>query len=389
MSVLAKILFIGSIQFILFPHLVLVVGEDEFGEIITYVALMNLVSGSLGNILNNTYLILSKKYSTSGVKWNVSFLLTFVICANTVVTSALVFFGGLRPSMLELILFVLGSNLLLFITYYSVNFRVSLDYKSVLIDSVLVTIGFGLGYLLFLITDLWMLIYLTGYVFSFFYLSYKFGVLKLRYKPNSLFKMTSGQFMWLLFSGMLLSVGTYVDKLILFPQLGGKVVGYYHVATLLPKSVGLIIGPVSGVLLSYLVKAKSVDNGTFFRILVVSIMLALGAYLFILYVDDVVLKVFYPELADSSLMYTPIVSIGILLLVIANVLNATVLSKKSFYYQALINGLYLFVYLLTSMLLLFKYGLIGFCYGLVIAGFTKVLLVIFTYYKGKSFNLCA
>ena len=384
LSVLSRLLLIGCIQFVIFPRLLSQVGEVRFGEILTYVAILNMISLGLGSVLNNTYLILSKDIASIPLKRNMTYLFIWLLMLNVVLVVYAVYSSNLRPGAGEISLLLLASAILLYNTYWTVNYRVDLDYISALKDSLLVAVGYFVGYILFILTDLWILIYFVGFLFGFGFLTFKYGVLPLFNTAKSHIREIFQKFSWLLTSGLLLSLGTYIDRIILFPRMGGEAVGYYYVASLMPKSIGMIVGPVAGVLLSYLVKKSNTSTRSFVSLLIAALVLAFFAYLIIMGIDGFVLERFYPDLAEISLEYTPTISLGILLLIVSNVLNTTILSSKNLMYQVVINGLYLFVYIIASIYLLGHYGLNGFCFAITVASLFKLVSVIVVFFHGKT-----
>ena len=138
--------------------------------------------------------------------------------------------------------------------YLTVEFRIDLNYNKFALDGVFLSSGYILGYFIYLWTGYWEMIYLIGVLTSFIFVITNTSIYKDPIIITNLFGFTSKQTFALLISQLLVSGGIYLDKILLFPLLGGEAVATYFVASILGKSLGLVIGPLSGLFLSYLAR---------------------------------------------------------------------------------------------------------------------------------------
>ena len=63
--------------------------------------------------------------------------------------------------------------------------------------------------------------------------------------------MTLIKYIILIFTGLSTTLSTYLDRLIIYPLLGGDAVTVYTVASFFGKSLGIVMTPIAGVLLGY------------------------------------------------------------------------------------------------------------------------------------------
>lgn len=381
LTIISRVLPIFILQYIIHPFLGESLSQGEYGNLITAMALINLSGLTLGNVLNNSRLILQKKYLNERLEGDFNVILIILLLINIVVVTSLlyIYLDGLE--LINYIILLVISIFILVIGYLTVEFRIDLNYNKIAIDGLFLSTGYILGYFIYLWTGYWEMIYLIGLLTSAIYLLSNTRILKEPIIITSLFGSTSNQTSALLISGLLVSAGTYLDKILLYPLLGGEAVATYYVASLLGKSIGLFLGPLSGLLLSYLAKKDHFSNKKFIRLLYIALVIGGVGYITVLIIDQPVLNYLYPKYAVTAIDYTAIIALSVIILVISNLLNAVVLNFLDLKWQIFINGSYLLIYVVGSVTLFNYYGLFGFCLGILFASLFKLIFMVFLYYK--------
>ena len=378
---------IFALQFFILPQIALKIDANLYGQIIAVVALINLSAGSLGTILNNSRLIVFKKYEELDIQGDFNILFVIFILINILFMVVGLMYYGPELDLLTKILLILVSVLLLVRTYASVDFRIKLNFKYILIDSIFLFVGYAIGYIIFLISGYWLFIYLCGFLFSFIFILNKTKIFREAFKKTPLFKKTAAQTFFFLSSGILSSIGIYLDKLLLYPLLGGLTVSIYYTATILGQSIALAIGPVTGVLLSYLAQMKKFGNHSFNVLLGISSIVSMIGYLLVILVSKPLLTIIYPQYVKEALNYIHVTTLSIIITIISNIINSVLLKFYSAKWQIFFNGVHLVVYIAASMILLNLYGLMGFCIGILIASIVKLAVMLITYYtNNKNYN---
>lgn len=368
------------LQFSILPKVATKMNADVYGHLIALVALINLSGGTLGNVLNNSRLIWFKKYEDLKIQGDFNILLGIFVVINVLFMILGLMYYGAALDPLTIILLILISVLLLLRTYARVEFRLKLNFKYILIDSIFLFLGYVVGFIIFLATGHWFLIYLTGFAFSFIFILRKTNILKEPFKRTRLFRITAKQTSLLLSSSILISLGTYIDKLLLYPLLGGEAVSVYYTSTILGKTIALAIGPITGVLLSYLAHMKKFSNYNFRLLLSISTIVGIISYLGIVFVSKPLLTIFYPQYVEEALNYIRVTTFSNIVIIVSNLMNSVLLKFCDAKWQIFINGIYMVVYLFLSMVLLSLYGLMGFCIGILIASIVKLVIIIAVYY---------
>ena len=383
-SLLSRLLPTFILQYVLHPLIAEILSSDEYGKLLTVMALINLSGIALGSVLNNSRLVLSKNLGDSIKKgdYNVLLLITLFI---QIIYVVLVFQSLNIYSQWSIVLLSLYSIFIILKGYISVELRIKLEFSRLFFDSIFLTLGYVIGFFLFKLYGHWEIIYFTGTLLSCIYLILRTSLLKEPIARTKSFPFIAFQSSSLLIATLLVSMGTYMDRLIIYPILGPENVAVFYVSGLLGKSVGLIIGPLSGLLLSYFARMDTISPKQYSSLFLITLGVSLASYLFVIYLDEFILIYLYPQYAMRSLEYTPIMTLGVLLIMTAGVMNTVLMRFVDLRWQIIINMIFICVYVLSSVLTIETYGLLGFAWATVLAGAVKLSLVHLTWIYKRNY----
>jgi len=374
-----------GLQFFILPQVSQKIDAESYGQMLAILALINLFGSAFGSVLNNSKLILNTKYNQLKIEGDFNVILLIYICMNVTIIIISSFFYWDSYSLNPLVfLVIIVSSIFLILQYYlSSEYRINLNYKLILSNSVIQLIGYFLGFGVFILTKNWIFIHLISFALSLLFIYKTTSILKGPYHRTSEFSSTFKQTNILLGSGILVSLGGHIDKLIIFPLLGGTALSTYYVSTILGKTISMAIGPITSVLLSYLSQFKKFSHKNFkFMILVVTAMGGLG-YFIILLISESILELLYPQFANEAIKYIPVTTATIVINIIASFINPVILKFAHARWQIYIYGIHLVSYVLFSVLLQINFGLYGFCVGLLISQLVKLLIMLFAYQINK------
>lgn len=376
---------IAVLQLLIYPAMARRLGDNGYGLMVTLVSLLTLISVSLGNVLNNVRLLRQNEYAAlpHGGDFNRILLGEAVVNAIAVIVVAARYEHGALGSLL---LTVFTATLLLVQSYISVCFRLELNYRKVLFSNLILILGFGIGYLLFLIWPQWQLVYLSGYLASTLYILRQHNLLAEPFSQTELFRPTLRDCLIYAAATLCAASLSYVDKLMLYPMLGGAMVSVYYSATIMGKICAMAITPISSVMLSYLAKMERFRRSIFFKLLLALTGLGTVGYFACLWISGPLLQLLYPEWAADSMRIIRVVTLTAMVTLISSVLNPIVLRFCRMGWQALINVISLVVYIVGSLLLVRLYGLAGFSAGVLISCLCKLalLVAVFLFSYGKN-----
>lgn len=378
-SIIASAFPILVLQFLVLPLTAIELTAGEYGLLIALISWVNMISLTLGNVLNNVRLVKNESYEQEGLSGDFNILLLLFLLINILGVSIGIVILSNNINFLNQILLILTSVFLLLKGYLVVELRLTLKFKLILYDGFIMVMGYILGFILFKLFDEWSLIYFTSSIMSLIYILYKTKLINEPFKKTIKFNSVRFETFILLASVLLNSATVYLDKVMLLPLLGGSAVTIYYIASIMGKTFSLILNPISNVILSYLSRMKSLKNNLFIAVFGVSSLIGTLSYFIVIYVSEIVLYVIYPDYAAQALLYLPITVLTAIIIAIIGILNPILLKFRNMKWQLLINGIYLVSYIILSLVLLHYFDLLGFCYGLLIAAIIKLILTLIVY----------
>lgn len=378
------------LHFLVMPYVNYRLNNSElYGVLIAIVALMNIFSHTFGNVLNNIRLIFDHKYKELDYEGDFNIL----VVVSSLITMVIMFFGtwyyegGFEFVSISLV--VITSVFRLMNDYYSVSFRLVLNYKAILLNNIMMVIGYGIGTYLFIVIGYWQLIYFCGSLLS---LIYVFNHSKLQTEKlarTPLFFHLSKDSVVLLVARLITNTITQADKLILFPILGAEWVSIYYAANIFTKAISLVMTPFSNVMLSYISRIKKKPKKAFFYSLIGGSIFSLVAYILCIIMAKPILAIIYPKYMEEALKLVYITSATASISSLQRIIASFVLRFSKMRWQLIINGTYLFVYLIVSFALLNLYGIMGLAIGVLISHIYQASIMIHIYLNNFDLDTIA
>lgn len=375
LNIIASILMTLATQILAYPFLSRIMSSSEYGLLLTVMGVVNAVGVSLGNPLNNTRILLESDYKNSHT--NGDYNIIFVICLLVdicVVTTLSMWF--LAYEWISIFGCVVISSLVLFRAYYSVSFRIVINYKKILFTSVWALIGYLFGIMITYITDLWVFTFLFGELFSCIYIYFSASIVHDKFKVTNLFKRSLKKYSFILSAAILSTVMTYMDRFFIFPFLGSEHVSIYNVASFLGKTAGIVMSPIAGVLLTYYARESRLTLAQFYKRMCLFFGFATFFYLMILLAGLPITGVLYPTLIEGATPFFAIANLATTIFILGNTIQPTLLRFCNVKWQPVIQGVYLLLYFILGIIGMRFYGLRGFCYAVLISNTIKILFMI-------------
>lgn len=382
-SIVASALPIVVMQFILYPILAKQMNSSIYGEILTLIGIINTIYISLGTPLDNIRLIQNEKYNKNNVTgdFNILLFITNMIGSIIIVIISIFIFKLSFPMVVSLVVLIIFA---ITKSYYVVSYRLNLDFKKNICCSIVECIGYLIG-IVFLknYNILWIAPFILAQLFSLIYLMSTCNLYKEPLIITKYFKQTSIKYIWLIFSNIVGNMLTYLDRIIIFPILGGSAVSIFSTATFFGKSFSMVLLPIAGVLLSYLsqkhfnmtLKKYLGMNGIIFILVVIFI-------IFSNWVSPWITGLLYPTLISNSRQYIFIGNCAAIIGASAALCSPFIVKYAPAYWNFIISVLYGIFYLGLGLLLLKSSGLYGFCIAVLIV---NILKLTFTFIIGAVY----
>lgn len=361
---------------------------EQYGIMTSITALMTMISHTLGGTLNNVRLLCDLKYTEEQVKGDFNILLVIAATINMIIMFIGTWYYEGYLNVLNITLVIMSTIINLLREYFIVGFRLNLNYKAILINNSMLALGYVLGYVVFFATEQWQYVYLIGGLLSLVYVLKVTQMHREPYKLTKFFREVTTKGLILLISIALANMLNYVDRLMILPLFGASTVSIYYVSTLLGKVIGLGIGPICSVILSYISKIEKLPKNSFKVMLLVACTLGAVGYGFCIIISKPMINILYPLWADEAMKYIPITTFTAIITMLCSVINPMILRFCNMKWQIVINASSIIIYGIFTLGLVDKYGLMGFCIGTLVATFIKLIIMLIIYYiSNKEKNI--
>ena len=378
-NIIATILPVFLLQFIVLPLMANKCTNTEYGLILTLISMITLSVQSLSVSLTNTRLLMNQRYIEADLKGDFNLILFISSIGNIIFVSIGTYLYEGSFNTINVFFIIILSTIQLIRKYLEVSFRLDISYKKILWSNFLLGIGYLVGWIFFIYTDIWQLVYIAGEVISLIYIIRKSHLLKEPLKITHLFKDTVRQSSILLIASFLGTTITYIDRLLLYPILGPRMVTVYYVATLLGKTMSMVVTPINNVILTYLSKMTGFKKDSFKVIFSLSIFMGFCSYIGILLISKPVLNIMYPEYVHDAMKIIYITTLMAIFNMLSTIINPILMKFCDISWQMWINVINIVIYISLSIFLVNLFGIYGFCIGSLVASGVKLAFMILIY----------
>jgi len=374
-NIIAMMIVTIILQIVVYPFLAGNFSAEEYGQLLTIMGIANIFVVSLGGGLNNVRLIRQNMYEEQNVTGDFNLLLFIFSCIGTIIFAVIVMFQfqvtGIAFALLLLYVF-LG----IVINYWSVAYRIVINYKANLIYNLFLGVGYLLGIFLAKKTGNWVLAFAIGEVLGLLYLLKSIALHKERIKLTLLFSKTLKAYLVLIGTNFVANVVTYLDRIFLYPIIGGEQVTIYTVSSFIGKSIGLVITPVAGVLLSYYSqKSFTMTVKKYWKINGITFLAGgiIGGVAIL--VAPFITGILYPTVIEAARPYLIIANVASLVGALTNILAPSVLKFSNILWQIVLQLVYAVVYIGAGYILMQSMGLMGFCIATLLVNLIRMMIL--------------
>lgn len=375
-SFLAYAMPTAVLQFIIQPILANRLGSELNGQYLTLMSLNYLIIGVTATVLNTTRMLQDAEYKKRGFvgDFNIFFIIYAAIIIVVIPLGQYFYTKIFNP--IEMLLCVVIALLYLYHDYIFAQYRLRMQFNKILINNILLVVGYFVGLWLFFLCGKWQVVIITAYAIGAVFDFINTDFLREPIRITPMLSDTFRKILPLMISSLIASSITYCDKLLLFPLLGGTSVSIYNSASVVGKMLILVSSPLNSVFLSYMIQTDTLN----IKIKKKQILLLLAflgfAYFACVVVGFPLTDLLYPDWAAESQKYIPITVATSLFTLTGSVINTVVIRFYKTSFQITIQCINLFVYLICALSLWYFFSLMGFCVGIMIAGLLKMIFLI-------------
>lgn len=370
-TIMATVVMNVALQIIIYPLVTRFYGDEVTGTILYFIGFIYIIPQALGSSLSNARLVTRKTSDVTNADFNRIIVITSALSA--VSCGAIGFID--KFDLAFAILYGLFSIIYMLRMYAQVDFRLNLKFKEYFIYYCIISVGYLLGFGLFMLTDVWLFIFIAGEGLALAY-SFIFGTI---FKKDSL-SGHRGQInkviVMMILSTLMRDAVIQFDKVIL-KSISANVVTQYHVVSLIAKTMQMLVHPINTLILSYLtVKDAVLSRKTLTKFIVASLLFGTVFYGVCVVGTPIYIRLFYPSLYDTVIQYNFIVNLGLILGFIATMFMALLLSQQKTAIYTAIECVYGVVYIVAAYFFISMYQIWGLAIITTIMNILKLLVVL-------------
>lgn len=365
----------GVLQLIVYPVIAKIIGATQYGIMLTIFGIINTIATSILGALNNTHLIKEQTYQAKKIKGDFNILFVFSSAVSILVLS-IIFLLYIKINFLLtsfLVVLVLLQN---FKNYYSVSFRIKLDFKSNFIHKIIISVGYLTGLIFVVFSKYWVISFLIGELAGLIFLLKKTSLYRDGYNKTENIESTVRTFLILVLTSILGSAFIYFDRLFIYPVLGPDAVSTYSVASYVGKSLAIFMTPIASVLLSYYSKSDfMMTHKKFWNVNILGA-IGSGAFVFASYfLSPLITRILYPDIYEQAKDLIFLANSAAAIGIYANLIQPAVLKFAPTIWQVIVTALYGVAYLILGFLLTIKFNLVGFSFSVMVSNILRLGLL--------------
>ena len=363
-------------QFIIYPLWSRIFGDEQYGNIIYVMSLVNIFAVSMGVSANYARMVESAKRKTSNGDYNC------ILCVCTLIAGVgcfcIITFSGLNMSLAESALAAILAVLTMWRYYADVEYRLSLNFKGYFLYYMIISAGYGIGAFLFLQTKLWPLALMPGEILGLIAVYFKGSLFRIKPFTKSEAFVSNVKYTCVLTTSNIIDNLIFNgDRILLQIALNGASVTLYYLASLVGKTMSLISTPLNSVIMGYLARYRGEFNRkTFFLILLGTIAAILLATVATVIGSHVLIAILYADSYAGVRDYFIIANLTQVIYFTTNVVTTILLRFAKVNFSLVVNSLYGVSFVLLCVPAAFLWGIDAFCAALLVVNVLRYLVAI-------------
>lgn len=376
-NIAGSLILTATLQLIIYPLLSKNLGDFKFGSLLTIIGISNVLGSMIGVSLNNVRLLNDNFYKQNKnedflplISRN-SILITFAmgICLIILYKQVTIF---------ESIIILLIPILTMMRSFMNIYYRIDLNFKLILLHMLITSVGYVVGLIIYRLISIWPLVFLSGETFALIFALKTTSFKNEKYKKSNNYNRIKKESNLLITSNLISNLLVYLDRIIINPFLGAANVSVYFIASLIGKTMGIVLQPISSIILTYISKFNEKrGNLVFIYLNGIIIISSVIAFFIGIPLSPIIIKILYPENFNNAVGYFNIANLGAILSIAGTLLQPVTLKYCPLWWQSAIQFIYIVIYLVLCIVLMKSKHLYGFCIANVISNIIRYLMIFF------------
>ncbi len=313
----------GVLQLLVYPQLNARMGAEANGTVLYIMGLVSILGPSVGQALNNARLVMRRDKDVKNGDYNTMLFLFGAVGIAAALIIARHSISGVFSYVMTAILIMIT----IFRYYGDVEYRLNLNYKRYFIYYLLISVGYAAGFAVYLMRGSWFFIFMTGEAAAFAYLYFTGSIYRKFFERSQYFSLAAKRGSILVLSYLVTNTTLNIDRLVLKSTLGGTAVTQYYVVSLIGKTLVLFIAPINTIIISYLTREKhALGRKRFLTFAGAGLLASFVFFLFCQIATPIFIRLFYPDLYDSTRQLVTVVNISQILSMLSAYLFILVLT---------------------------------------------------------------
>ncbi|MBQ9765673.1 MAG: hypothetical protein IJW18_05715 [Lachnospiraceae bacterium] len=372
LSIGAKCIFYFVVNFVIYSLMHRRMGGTKYGEFVVLLGYVQVFAFGCGEALNHVRVL---HQETDGERAADYRLIAILEC----VVGLVIFGSGLLSGELniaERFMYAGVAILMMLRLYTECVFRIQINYRRILLSSVVCSVGYIIGFALYVAGLSWCVIFLCGEGVAVLYAAIVGGAFKSEHKKSAAFKTTLKNIVTLTFSYLISYMLIYSDRFILEALIDSELAGEYFNATYYGKLVAIVIPPITSVLLSNISKGTIELNRKMVRKTVAFSGMAIG-FFFLAGIPGarLMMGILFPGSYKEVLSFIDIANLSLIVYYSCSIINMLAIRLCPYSLQVWVEVIYSVCYLVAGLIGTYLYGALGFAIGSLIINALRFVML--------------
>ncbi len=361
------------LQILINPLLNRYMGSEKLGEELFIMGLVAILCPAVGQALNNSRLVLRRECKVSNGDYNTIVLLFSALGSIVMLVLARNSAGGASGLLLTFVLLVTTA----FRYYGDVEYRLSLNYRNYFFYYAILSLGYILGFGLYRVTGNWFLVFLTGEIAALLFLKLTGSVFDKPFERSEYFGKAIQRGSILMASYLVTNLTLNIDRLVLKYMVGSLSVTQYYVASLIGKTLVMVLIPVNTIIISYLTKRDTnIKKKQFLQFVGIGVAVCLVFFLCAQIATPIFVKLLYHDLYEAIRPIITVVNISQILSMLSAYLFIIVLTFTGEKWQLGLQLGHMLLIAVLTVVMTKASGIAGFSVAVLIANAVRVAAVL-------------
>lgn len=375
LSIGAKCIFYFVVNFLIYSLMNKRMGAAAYGEFVVLLGYVQVFAFGCGEALNHIRVLHQENDKKHAADYRLIAALECVVGFAVLTTSILS--GKLGPA--ERLLYAAIGVVMMLRLYTESVFRIQINYKKILLSSVICALGYMAGFAFYMLGASWCVIFLCGEGAAVVYAAAAGKAFCVESQSACLsdeFKLMLKNVATLTFSYLISYLLIYSDRFILEAFIDSELAGYYFNATYYGKLVAVVIPPITSVLLSNISKGTIELNA---RMTTKITLFSIGAAVLFFVVGipcaRAMMWILFRESYELVLPFIDIANLALIVYYSCSIVNMLAIRLCPYSLQVCVEIIYSIGYIVFGVLGTCLFGAAGFAAGTLLVNVLRFVML--------------